>query len=150
MSIDSDINVGSIEEDIKILERFKNDEMQRDKLERDNRCGGWKIGDIYKLLELNTAIEHILSDYTRQKQINEELIKKVKRLEEQVEYDKTHIYTPLTIQLNFIPTQKIKDDIKILKKMLKATMEGKLQEYTLEEIIIKINTLEELLQEEDK
>ena len=35
-----------IEEDIKILEKFKNNEMQRDKLERDSRCGGWKIGDI--------------------------------------------------------------------------------------------------------
>ena len=68
----SDKNVGSIEEDIEILERFKNNEMQRDKLERDNRCGGWKIGDIYKHLELNTAIEHLLLDYTRQKQINEE------------------------------------------------------------------------------
>ena len=34
--------------------------MQRDKLERDDRCGGWKIGDIYKHLELNTAIETVL------------------------------------------------------------------------------------------
>ena len=50
-----------IEEDIKILEKFKNNEMQRDKLERDNRCGGWKIGDIYKKLELDIAIEHIFS-----------------------------------------------------------------------------------------
>lgn len=86
----SDKNVGSIEEDIEILERFKNNEMQRDKLERDNRCGGWKIGDIYKHLELNTAIAHLLNDYIRQKQINEEhqkingeLREKVKELEEE-------------------------------------------------------------------
>lgn len=45
--------------------------------------------------------------------------------------------------------QKVKDEIEALRKMLKATMEGKLQEYTPGEIIIKRNTLEELL-EEDK
>lgn len=87
----TDINVGSIEEDIEILERFKNDEMQRDKLERDNRCGGWKIGDIYKLLELNTAIEHLLSDYTRQKQINEEhrkINRRIKRKSKRTRYKK--------------------------------------------------------------
>ena len=89
----SDKNVGSIEEDIEILERFKNNEMQRDKLERDNRCGGWKIGDIYKHLELNTAIAHLLNDYIRQKQINEEhkringeLRERVKELEEKNEH----------------------------------------------------------------
>lgn len=42
----NDTNVGSIgnsiEENIEILEKFKNNEMQRDKLERDVRCGGWK------------------------------------------------------------------------------------------------------------
>lgn len=61
----------SIEEDIKILEKFKNDEMQRDKLERDVRCGGWKIGDIYKCLELDNAIDNILSDYKRVLKENE-------------------------------------------------------------------------------
>ena len=64
----------SIEEDIEILERFKNNEMQRDKLERDGRCRGWKIGDVYKQLELNNAIEHILSDYKRVLKENEELM----------------------------------------------------------------------------
>ena len=64
----------SIEEDIEILERFKNNEMQIDKLERDGRCGGWKIGDVYKQLELNNAIEHILSDYKRVLKENEELM----------------------------------------------------------------------------
>lgn len=99
----------SIEEDIKILEKFKNDEMQRDKLERDVRCGGWKIGDIYKCLELDNAIDNILSDYKR-------VLKENNRLEEQVEYDKTHIYTPQTIKLNFISKSKIKDKIEQLKE----------------------------------
>ena len=45
--------------------------MQRDKLERDVRCGGWKIGDIYKCLELDNAIDNILSDYKRVLKENE-------------------------------------------------------------------------------
>lgn len=61
----------SIEENIEILEKFKNNEMQRDKLERDGRCGGWKIGDIYKCLELDNAIDNILSDYKRALKENE-------------------------------------------------------------------------------
>ena len=63
-----------IEEDIKILEKFKNNEIERDKLERNNRYGGWKIGDIYKHLELNIAIENILAERKQDK----ETIKKLK------------------------------------------------------------------------
>ena len=48
------------QEAIEILNKFKNNEMQRDKLEI-SRYGGWKIGDIYKHLELNPAIETVLS-----------------------------------------------------------------------------------------
>ena len=35
--------------------------------------------------------------------------KKIKELEEQVEYDITHIITPRTIELNYIPKQKAKE-----------------------------------------
>ena len=68
-----------IEEDIKILEKFKNNEMQRDKLERDSRCGGWKIGDIYKKLELNIAIDHILAEREEDKKRIEELEEHLKK-----------------------------------------------------------------------
>ena len=62
------------EEAIEILKSFKDNEMQRDKLERDGRCGSWKIGDIYKCLELDNAIDNILSDYKRVLKENEELL----------------------------------------------------------------------------
>lgn len=51
----------SEEEATRILENFKNGHFERDKLERDDRCGGWKIGDIYKHLELNEAIETLIA-----------------------------------------------------------------------------------------
>ena len=58
------------EEAIEILNKFKNNEMQRDKLEI-SRYGGWKIGDIYKHLELNPAIETVLNMLKeKDKQIN--------------------------------------------------------------------------------
>lgn len=63
----------NIEENIEILEKIKNNKIQRDKLERDFRCGGWKIGDIYKCFELDNAIDNILSDYKRVLKENEEL-----------------------------------------------------------------------------
>lgn len=43
--------------------------------------------------------------------------KRIKELEEQVEYDITHIITPKTIELNYIPKQKVKDKIEELKKI---------------------------------
>lgn len=49
------------EQAIEILKCFKDNEIQRDKLEIDCRCGGWKMGRIYKYLELNIAIETVLS-----------------------------------------------------------------------------------------
>lgn len=48
---------------------------------------------------------------------------------------------------NSIPKQVVIDEVKRLKNMLKATTEGILQKYTVEEIIIKINTFEELLED---
>ena len=56
----SDLTMTKEQEAIEILNKFKNNEMQRDKLEI-SRYGGWKIGDIYKHLELNPAIETVLS-----------------------------------------------------------------------------------------
>ena len=62
---------------------------------------------------LQEAYKVILSDYKR-------VLKENNRLEEQVEYDKTHIYTPQTIELNFISKSKIEDKIKKLNDVSNA------------------------------
>ena len=59
--------------------------------------------------KLDQAIERVLLDYKR-------VLKENNRLEEQVEYDKTHIYTPQTIELNFISKSKIKDKIERIQE----------------------------------
>lgn len=75
------------------------------------------------------------------------LRKYIKELEEEKKV-MCEEYCPKTVTYrNSIPKQKVKDEIETLRKMLKATMEGKLQKYTPNEIIIKTNTLEELLED---
>ena len=48
---------------------------------------------------------------------------------------------------NSIPIKKINDQIEKYKHMLALTTHGEIQKYTPGEIILKINTLEELLEE---
>ena len=93
--------MSNIEDDVKVLEKFMNNEMQRDKLERDNRCGGWKIGDIYKLLELNPAINNLLSEREQDKARIKELEKKLEEANKQLDLD--------YVDENYIPKQKAKE-----------------------------------------
>ncbi len=91
----------SIEEEIEILEELKTHGYAMLLMKYEDR--------IKTNRKIDQAIEHILSDYKR-------VLKENNRLEEQVEYDKTHIYTPQTIKLNFISKSKIKDKIEQLKE----------------------------------
>ena len=93
MSNGSDINVGSIEEHIKILENLKS---YLNLLVYD---GNDKIIYNYLLWDEKTvdcinAIENILQDYTRQKQINEEHRKgnrRIKRKSKKIRKRKQYI-----------------------------------------------------------
>lgn len=130
----------SIEENIEILEKFKNNEMQRDKLERDVRCGGWKIGDIYKCLELDNAIDNILSDYKRVLKENEELkFKERRRIIGKYGDAEIHDVINRTLSNDYISVQKVKDKIEKLNDVSNAE--------ELEDIMIGGNyTITELVQ----
>ena len=81
------------------------------------------------------AIEHILAEREADK-------KKIDKLEKE---NKEILNSKIGIDLSYddyIPKQKVKDEIEELRKMFKATTEGILQEYTVEEIIIKTNTFQ--------
>ena len=140
----SDENVGSIEEDIKIIKN------------------SWLYNDEENVKFVN-AIEHLLQDYTRQKQINEERQKENGLLREQVRM-LDEAYTGVIkeskkwfdIAHNSIPKQKIKDKIEELKRQRR---ELGFKTYLKKEDIInddrvimcEISVLQELLQEsEDK
>lgn len=84
------------------------------------------------------AMQHILSDYKR-------VLKENNRLEEQVEYDKTHIYTPQTIELNFISKSKIEDKIEEIDKKIKREENEKVVIYLHKQRKV----LQELLEENE-
>lgn len=75
-------------------------------------------------------------------EIIEKLQKENELAKEQVEYDKTHIYTPQIIKLNYIPVQKVKD--KISERQFELQQEYK----DFEDDVILI-VLQELLESED-
>lgn len=134
----SDKNVGSIEEDIKILENLKSYLNLLVYEGKDKIIYNDLLWD-EKTVDCINAIENILQDYTRQKQINEEHqktngeLKKVKELEEYIfvapNLDEMTATKYLAIQResyvkgraeeqqkakqiiyeNYIPKQKIKD-----------------------------------------
>lgn len=113
LGIDKEDN---IEKNINNLKKY----VEEDKIYEDyknNKLNEFSDFDMFCINHCKD-IEKLLSDYTRQKQINDEhqkenglLREKVKELEKQIEYDKTHIFTPMTIDLNYIPKQNIVDKI---------------------------------------
>lgn len=76
-----------------------------------------------------------------------QLEKENNRLEEQVEYDKTHIYTPQTIELNFILKSKIEDKIEELKKKVEELTDDK-GYWGGSDLLEQIKVLQELLEKE--
>ena len=77
-----------------------------------------------------------------------QLEKENNRLEEQVEYDKTHIYTPQTIELNFILKSKIEDKIEELKKKVEELTDDK-GYWGGSDLLEQIKVLQELLEENE-
>lgn len=136
----SDINVGSIEEAIKIvkslIENTKESLISNTKLSQNrktNRIIAYK------------ATEYLLSEYTRQKQINEELMNEYhKRVQEKID---------LKQELEeAIPIQKIKDKIEELKNEKNRRTELGifiLKDYENQHLIGEISSLEELLEESE-
>ena len=134
----SDKNVGSIEEDIRILQ------------EKD--CM-WH----YPETRIEEAIEDIIADYTRQKEMNEEhqkingeLRERIQKLEEKLldMINGTEIInkeTPEYIKENYIPKQVVIDKIEKLKEVRKIALERKMMS-SVESFEIAIGHLEELLE----
>jgi len=79
----------------------------------------------------------------------EKLQKENERLKKQVEYDKIHIYTPRTIELNYVSKQKIKDKIEEYKNMLKTCNKAK-DENRIKAINERILELQELIEEREE
>ena len=155
--------MGSIEEDIEIVKSLIEDtkkslisNTELSQYRKSNRTIAYK------------ATEHLLSDYTRQKQINKEhkklngeLREKVKELDTKNNELLKDLYSANCIIADLtdsIPTQKIKDKIEELEKISNNTyiefLETNKTDADLHDkgLIIdgKIQALKELLQESEK
>ena len=133
-------------------------------IERLNKLVTTKFNNDYSIDNIDKeAIEHLLSDYTRQKQINEEhqkingeLREKVKKLEEEnrmFKNNKVLVSRYFKLKDNSIPKQKIEDKIEELKEEnYQISLESKVVFDTgIMKNNLKIQVLQELLQEsEDK
>lgn len=164
MSKGNEKNVGSIEEDIEILENLKSYLNLLVYEGKDKIIYNDLLWD-EKTVDCINAIENILQDYTRQKQINEEhqkingnLREKVKELEDDL-YSANCIIADLT---DSIPIQNIIEKIEELdrkeQELQNSISEEEREEYEdanisfqLCDIEIRREILQELLQEsEDK
>ena len=151
----NDINVDSIEEDIKILENYLKESAYK-KADNDFfKSGGWEIVD----LTIPLSIEHLLSDYTRQKQINEqqqkingELREKVKQLKDKYILEKVAKEEVEELLEDSIPRQKIIDKVEEIEKEYELLLEhqsGKESNRT-KYIRGKLHMGQELLQESEE
>ena len=140
----SDINVSSIEEDIKILENLKSYLNLLVYEGKDKIIYNDLLWD-EKTVDCINAIEHLINNYTRQKQKNEEL--KSKFLDTMKGANIIKKETPEYIKENYIPKQKIKDKIQEIKE----DKESKYYYMFLENRDIKktLEVLEKLLQESE-
>lgn len=113
----------------------------------NNTTSDKNVAQAIEFLKSNEADALYFRGNPKLKSAVESVLKKNKELEAKNKYleglsECQHYYLK-----NSIPTQKVEDELKRLSVMLKKTMEGKIQEYTVEEIIIRSNTLQELLGE---
>ena len=129
----SDKNVANIEDDIKLVKRYLENSAYKETDSDFFKNGGWEMVD----LEIPKAMANILAERGQKD-------KRIQELEEQVEYDKTHIFTPQTIKLNFIPKQMVIDKMKENKQILAKTNDGNLRE----RLYIENGIMKELLEGE--
>lgn len=87
-----------------------------------------------RIQELEELKEVLFRNYQEQKLQKEEQALNIKEV----------------LKQNYIPKQVVIDELKRLNAMLGRTTEGRIQKYTVNEIIIRSNTLQELLEGERK
>ena len=105
-----------------------------------------KAIEILKEIEINTYAEGKAIAIDTVLKLIKKLQKENELAKKQVEYDKTHICTPQTIKLNYIPIQKVKDKIEELKQEKKKYGNCLIEMYEDELVNRDIKILQELLE----
>ena len=122
----------SIEEDIKIAERF----IKSIKTDKEYKKEGWHGYFNEEIVELARILEHILSDYKRVLKENESL---------QKTYDDCYCKYKHYKQFESISIQKVKDKIRKNEEIIDISNDGDL----IHELLQKNKVYEELLESEE-
>ena len=125
--------MSNIEEDVKTINHIISFYKDLDIINNKDKCN-----------EIQ-ALENILSERERDK-------KKIKELEQenrskQKTYDDCYCEYKHYKQFDSIPVQKVNDEIEKYEYMLAETIHGEIQRYTPGEILLKIDTLKEILED---
>ena len=160
----SDKNVVNIENDVKIVHKIISFYKDLDTLYDNDKCKEIQaleniLAEREQMLKAINTVEKEKGDwikaYQEEKDSQFDLLKRIQELEEQVKMlDEAYTGTIkeskkwFDIAHNSIPKQVVIDEVKRLSDMPNKTTEGRIQKYTVNEIIIRSNTLQELLEGE--
>ena len=137
----SDINVASIEKDIKRCEELTKPE-HANWIGISNQLAIAHVVDRVKEVE-NDLTTVYLKGYAdaeeKYKARIKEVESKLKESNKQLDLD--------YVDKNYIPVEKVNDEIEKYEYMLAETIHGEIQKYTPGEILLKIDTLKEILED---
>ena len=134
----------SIKEDIKNAEHFIKS-IKTDKEYKEEN--GWHGYYNKEIVELARILEHILSDYKRLLEENEEL-KEIYKSEKKMKNEYVKLYQDILLKENVIPVQKVKDKIRHYQE-LQDNYIKKYDEIN-EGLQAMINVLQELIEESEE
>ena len=118
------------------INQLTNDLYNNEKIEVDSE----------KLLELLSYLTSDENISTQMKSVIEYQNKRMLDLLNKIQVEKFKDYIKY-LKENSIPVQKVNDEIEKYEYMLAETIHGEIQKYTPGEILLKIDTLKELLEE---
>ena len=141
MTVKSDKNVASIEKDIKRCEELIRPE-HANWIGISNQLAIAHVVDRVKEVE-NDLTTVYLKGYAdaeeKYKARIKEVESKLKESNKQLDLD--------YVDKNYIPVEKVNDEIEKYEYMLAETIHGEIQKYTPGEILLKIDTLKEILED---
>lgn len=146
--------MSNIEEDYNLFQLVKRNPINSC-IDLSKNMIGKKRGVFYFTERFRIDFENKMSDFERLKAEREQDKNRLQELEEHLKkYYDGEIYTAKQLKQieenqkkYFINKQKVKDEIERYEYMIAETIHGKIQKYTPGEILLKIDTLKELLEE---
>lgn len=113
-----------------------------------NKTSDKNVAQDIEFLKSNEADVLYFRGNPKLKSAVESVLEKIEELEKDNKRKDMFVQMSQEVIENSIPKQVVIDELKRLSDMLNRTTEGRIQKYTVNEIIIRSNALQELLEGE--